>query len=217
MKKCAKKLLIMLFAVLTMGLLPVCTCFAGDVPEGLLCDENALVFFGEVQSIDTDKIVVTVAENIKGNAKEADEYTYAEWEFTQDLVVGEVYLCGYYDENNPLYIWEITEQNTETLKIKNTDDMSKRMEQYLNNGDFAEVQAKLIEKQEVDKATDTIKEPENKPDSQDATSIGIIGGADGPTAVFVVEEFEKRAIFGMAAAGAVILVGIIIFIKKKFK
>ena len=66
----AKKLLIIFFSVLILGLLPVCTCFAGDVPEGLL-----------------------------------------------------------YDENNPLYIWKITEQNTETLKIENTDDMSKRMEE----------------------------------------------------------------------------------------
>ena len=216
MKKCAKKLLIMFLAVLTMGLLPVSTCFAGDVPEGLLCNENALVFFGEVQAIDTDKIVVTVTENIKGNAEAADEYTYAEWAFTQDLVVGEVYLCGYYDENNPLYIWEITEQNAETLKIKNTDDMSKRMEQYLNNGDFAEAQAKLMEKQGVDKTTDAIKAPENKPASEDATSNGIIGGADGPTTIFVAGGFEKGATFGVAA-GAVILVGILVFIRKKFK
>ena len=72
------KRLIALVAVLIcmMMILPL-TAFAGDIPESLLYEEGAQLFFGEVLSYHPDKenpdIEVSPVVGIKGNVKEGHE------------------------------------------------------------------------------------------------------------------------------------------------
>lgn len=42
------------------------------------------------------------------------------------------------------------------------------------------------------------------------SSVGIIGGADGPTAIFVTSIFSPRSVL-LAAAGALLVVGAVVF------
>ena len=126
-------------------------CYAGDIPETLLLKDYP-VYFGEVKSIDEDTITIIQIENIKGKFQKSSEITYTDYVFTDSPNVGQIYLCGYVDENNPLYIWEVDGYDTASLKITNTDNMSKRMQEYLNNGAFDEAEEKLTAKQKVKKA-----------------------------------------------------------------
>ena len=50
-----------------------------------------------------------------------------------------------------------------------------------------------------------------------ATSIGIIGGADGPTAKFGTSTIIWPSIFGLIGVIIVILVALIIYLNKKKK
>ena len=130
--------------------------YAGDVPETLLLKDYP-VYFGEVKSIDGDTITIIQIENIKGKFQKNCEITYTDYIFTDSPNIGQIYLCGYVDENNPLYIWEVDCYDTASLKIANTDNMSKRMQEYLNNGAFDEAEEKLMAKQEVKKEVKIIK------------------------------------------------------------
>lgn len=112
------------------------TCLAGDIPEALL-SSNYPVYFGEVKEVNTDSITIVQTTKIKGEFSEGKEITYPDYIFTESPKIGEIYLCGYIDENNPLYIWEVDCYDTSSLVISNVDDMSKRMQKYLNDGLFA--------------------------------------------------------------------------------
>ena len=125
--------------------------YAGDVPETLLLKDYPF-YFGEVKSIDGDTITIIQIENIKGIFQENSELTYTDYVFTDSPNIGQIYLCGYINENNPLYIWEVDCYDTASLKITNTDNMSKRMQEYLNSGAFEEAEEKLMAKQKVKKA-----------------------------------------------------------------
>ena len=48
-----------------------------------------------------------------------------------------------------------------------------------------------------------------------AASIGIIGGADGPTAIFVTSKINWPSIFELLGVIIVILVSLIIYLNKK--
>ena len=51
-----------------------------------------------------------------------------------------------------------------------------------------------------------------------AASIGIIGGADGPTAIFVTSKINWPSVYGLIGVIIVtILVALIIYLKKKKK
>ena len=141
--------------------------YAGDIPETLLLKDYP-VYFGEVKSIDENAITIIQIENIKGKFQENSEITYTDYIFTDSPNVGQIYLCGYIDENNPLYIWEVDCYDTASLKITNTDNMSKRMQEYLNSGAFDETEEKLIEKQEVKKEVKIIKAVKRFPASAEA-------------------------------------------------
>ena len=125
--------------------------YAGDVPETLLLKDYP-VYFGEVKSIEEDTITIIQIENIKGKFQKNSEITYTDYIFTDSPNIGQIYLCGYINENNPLYIWEVDCYDTATLKITNADNMSKRMQEYLNSGAFDEAEEKLTAKQKVKKA-----------------------------------------------------------------
>lgn len=134
-------------------------CFAGDVPEGLLYNSTAQVYFGELKSIEGETLTVIQKKNVKGEFEEGKEYTYQEYiNFSsvsgtkaEHLKVGETYLCGYYDDVNPLYVFITKGDDPKTLKIVNAyyisyDSMAARMQEYLNNGDFEKAEQERIEK-----------------------------------------------------------------------
>lgn len=51
----------------------------------------------------------------------------------------------------------------------------------------------------------------------DALTIGIIGGADGPTAIFVTGKTSALELLLLAAGIAAVIVGIVFFVKKRRK
>ncbi len=151
MKEFVKKLLVTLSTILALSFVQVSTCLAGDVPEGLLHNEEALVFLGEVTELEVDKITVVVTGNIKGAAVSGEE------------------------------------------------------------------QAKPVEKTAEEQIES--EEKEEEADAGSPVSIGIIGGADGPTSIFLAGKIGTGTILGIILA-AVITVGaavasVVMFIKKK--
>ena len=123
------------------------TAFAGDVPEGLLSEDGAKVFFAEIVSynhLGNGDIQVIPHKTIKGDVNEFEVMS-----FKQTSIVGNfipmnknVYLFAYFDENNPVYIFNATSYDTKTLKLEGAEgDMWKRMEAYLNEGKFEEADA----------------------------------------------------------------------------
>ncbi len=121
-------------------------CYAGSIPEDLLYDDSTQVYFGKVKNVDGDSITVIQQKNIKGEFTKDRELTYKKFAFTNSPKVGTTYLCGYFDKNNPLYVWDVTSLDTKTLTIKNTDSMSKRMQEYLNDGKFEEKEKEKLTK-----------------------------------------------------------------------
>lgn len=182
---------------LMLFLLMTGVCYAGDVPESALTADYAKVYFGQVTEISDDVITVTALQNIKGEFEQGSVYSGVYSLMQAKPKIGEVYLCLYFDEANPLYMYEVTSTDTKTLKVKSTVDMAKRMEQYLNNGDFEKAEQKRLEKLSGSRT------PES------SASIGIIGGADGPTAVFVT---GGASMYIIMALGGVIIGGVIGFI-----
>ena len=51
----------------------------------------------------------------------------------------------------------------------------------------------------------------------DASSVGIIGGADGPTAIFITGKFSSWEVLLLAAVFAAVIVGVVFFVKKHRK
>lgn len=128
-------------------------CRAGSVPEDLLSSNDAQIYFGEVKSVDGDSLTVIQRQNIKGEFAQDSEITYPKFLFNSSPEIGKWYLCGYYDEINPLYMWEVTGFNPKTLEIKilsRHDSMAQRMQEYLNDGSF--------EKKELERLA-ALKEP----------------------------------------------------------
>lgn len=51
---------------------------------------------------------------------------------------------------------------------------------------------------------------------KEAASIGIIGGADGPTAIFIASQFPvKTILLGGLAAAAVLLIIVLLAVRNK--
>lgn len=128
------------------------TAFAGSIPEDLLGDDKALVFFGEVVSYKSgESIAVLPTQKVKGDVLVGTELLYVDaismGEFS--ISKGKTYLFGYYDENNPLYVFNTSSTDTKTLKILNKSGggMEERMQEYLNAGRFEEEEIIRIEKQ----------------------------------------------------------------------
>ncbi len=120
------------------------TAFAGDIPEGLLSNDQAQVFFGEVVSYEPDGeipyVEVIPTKKIKGDVivdGSCATWQYAETVGNFDVVSGEQYLFAWFDGNNPTNIFEVTSFDTSTLKLKNVSgDMWERFEDYLNDGKY---------------------------------------------------------------------------------
>lgn len=202
---------------------------AGDVPETLL-QKDYPVYFGEVKNATEESITIIQRLPIKGEFTQDSEITYNDYVFTESPVEGQIYLCGYIDENNPLYIWEVDCYDTAALTITNTDSMSKRMEGYLNDGLFEEAEAMRNSAKEIEKeqtltentmnpaeaidADTAAKETADAPASSYHTASFVIGGADGPTSVFIAGKFNRRDFVISICAGAAVLAALIFIIIK---
>ena len=121
------------------------TAFAGDIPESLLIDQSAQLFFGEVLSYhpnkETPSISVSPVVAIKGDVKEGTKQNYinpyAMGGF--NIVEGKVYLFTYYENAEWIDVFEVTTYDTRTLKLKNVEGaMWERFEEYLNQGKYGE-------------------------------------------------------------------------------
>lgn len=51
----------------------------------------------------------------------------------------------------------------------------------------------------------------------DASTVGIIGGADGPTAIFITGKFSSWEVLLLAAVFAAVIAGVVFLVKKHRK
>lgn len=130
------------------------TALAGSIPEDLLYEDSAQIFFAEVVYYHPDKenpdIELSPVKVVKGDVKTGVKLTYYNPNTVGDFKVkeGNVYLFTYFDENNPTDIFEVTSYDTSTLKLKNVEgDMWKRFEQYLNEGRYLDAEQARLDKQ----------------------------------------------------------------------
>ena len=152
------KRLIALFAVLIcMAMILPLTAFAGDIPESLLYEEGAQIFFGEVLSYHPNKdntdIEVWIAAKIKGNVNEGSKQVYTHPDPVGDFKVreGKVYLFTYYEGDNYIDFFEVTTYDTRTLKVRHVEGpMWERFEQYLNEGKYGEAKIEGMMPYKVD-------------------------------------------------------------------
>ena len=140
-----KRLIALLAVLISMVMILPLTAFAGDIPESLLYEEGAQIFFGEVLSYHPDKknpdIEVSPVAGIKGDVKEGSKQTYSNPNPIGDFKVrvGKVYLFTYYEGDNYIDFFEVTTYNTRTLKVRHVEGpMWERFEQYLNEGKYGE-------------------------------------------------------------------------------
>lgn len=170
-------------------------CYAGDIPESLLDTDSAQVYFGEIKSIDGDKITVIQRQNVKGEFSEGSEHFYEKFLF-EDPVVGETYLCGFLNKQNPLYIWEVSSLELSTLKIVGTQEdyeMTQRLEKYLNDGIFTEKEQERLSKlvtnralETTDKVMDTSPQPSETANAAVTTHSSIPADTSGNGILFIV-------------------------------
>lgn len=136
------KKLISLISIITIFLTMPVSVLAGDIPESLLSEDGAEVFIGRVEDvklkaeIDTVDVIPTV--KIKGEVEIGKKETYTRYDSVLMLEKGKEYLFGYIDENN-FYAYEIKSRDEKSIKLVDSDkyDMTKRLEDYLNEGAFA--------------------------------------------------------------------------------
>jgi len=154
--------------------------FAGDVPESLLYDDKALLFWGEVISYTKNDasgkntISVLPKQKIKGDVRidEEQAYPYCEPIGAFMPVKGKLYLMSYYDENNPLYVYLTTSTDLKTLKIKGIygNAMMARFQEYLNAGEYEKKELERLDRLE------RLAQTENNPSNTFfALPVNIIG------------------------------------------
>ena len=193
------KKVISIFAMIIMLFSTSLTAFAGDVPEGLLSNDDAQVFFGEVLAYNDTTVTVCPRVKIKG-----DVFTGTQQHYDKPYPVGNfkvkpgnVYLFTYFDENNETNIFEVTSYDTATLKIKNTDfDIWKRFESYLNDGEYEKAEQERINKinatlTEVGDEITLAALTETNADSSYKVEIGLFGKQES-------YEIDKREFFRIA-------------------
>ena len=152
-----KRLIALLAVLFCMTMILPLTAFAGDIPESLLYEEGAQIFFGEVLSYHPDKknpdIEVSSVAGIKGNVKEGFKQTYNNPNPIGGFKVrvGKVYLFTYYEGDNYIDFFEVTTYNTRTLKVRHVEGpMWDRFEQYLNEGKYGEAKIEGMMPYKVD-------------------------------------------------------------------
>lgn len=136
-------------SIMAIILLTTITALAGSIPEDLLHEDGAQIFFAEVLSYSGENSTVTVCpvKKVKGEVATGTQQHYDRANTVGNFEVkeGNVYLLTYFDENNPTEIFEVTSYDTSILKIKNTTgDMWKRFEEYLNEGKYEKAEQERI-------------------------------------------------------------------------
>lgn len=134
------KLISFIICLIVVFSLPT-VCHAGSIPEDLAYGEDVQLYFGLVTNVERERgdyvgVTVVQYQEIKGEFEKGREIYYKRWNFTQKPDVGKIYLCGYIDDNGPLYLWQVSGNDPFTLQIYNPDDMSQRMQKYLNEGEL---------------------------------------------------------------------------------
>ena len=193
------KKVISIFAMIIMLFITNFTAFAGDVPEGLLSNDDAQVFFGEVLAYNDATVTVCPHVKIKGDVLTGTQQHYDKPYPVGNFKVkpGNVYLFTYFDENNETNIFEVTSYDTATLKIKNTDfDIWKRFESYLNDGEYEKAEQDRINKinatlTEVGDEITLAALTETNADSSYKVEIGLFGKQER-------YEIDKREFFRIA-------------------
>ena len=140
-----KRFIAFFTVLICMAMILPLTAFAGDIPESLLYEEGAQIFFGEVLAYHPDKenpdIEVWIEAKIKGNLNEGSKQVYNNPNPVGDFKVreGKVYLFTYYEGDNYIDFFEVTTYNTRTLQVRHVEGpMWDRFEQYLNEGKYGE-------------------------------------------------------------------------------
>ncbi len=154
------------FTIIFTMLLTV-SCFGGDVPDELLFTETAQVYFGKVVSIDGEKIAFSQTKKVKGAFTEGNILVYEKFSLFGGGTpkTDEIYLCGAVDKSNSLYVWKTTGTDTKNVKISSDDSMSKKMEKYLNDGEFDKK-----EQERIDRGNERRKNVEKSQSKESSTS-----------------------------------------------
>ena len=144
-----------LFSCVFIMLVVMCcsiTVFAGDIPESLLFEDKAQVFFAKVVEYNDDSrdkyTKVVPVKVIKGNVKLNEEKVYTHPILVSDFKIKEnkAYLFAYLNENN-FYVFQVTSYDTKTLELVGVDkdNMMKRFEKSLNEGKFGKTEQQISE------------------------------------------------------------------------
>lgn len=159
------KKIVVLFGMIAVLLCMSVSVFAGDVPEGLLHEDTAKVFLGTVARYTTrdipsapykeiDSLEVVPTEKIKGDIEIGVKQTYAKCRSSSDLKTGTEYLFGRFDNDN-VYIYEIASREGNQFKLVDSEkhDMTKRLEDYLNDGSFKRAERERTDLEKYKNAT----------------------------------------------------------------
>ncbi|MBQ1947844.1 MAG: hypothetical protein II359_04470 [Clostridia bacterium] len=148
------KKIFVIFCFLTV-LFSCTTAFAGSIPEDLLHEDNAKIFFGEVVSFDSNGeesfVEVIPTKKIKGDVVlDGLAKTWPRANAVGDFRVeqGKVYLFTYFDEHNPTDIFEVTSYDTATMELAHVSgDMWERFERYLHEGRYEEAEEERLDRE----------------------------------------------------------------------
>ena len=126
--------------------------FAGSIPEDLLHLDDSKLYIGTVEGFSYKEIpsspyikVIALAvkpiEHIKGDVEIGKTITYKDTNIYMNLVEGKDYLIAYLDQHN-IYAYEIKSKTNDkvTLVDSNDYDMVQRLEEYLNDGLYADAE-----------------------------------------------------------------------------
>ena len=186
--------------------------FAGDIPEWLLQDEDTQTFIGEVKEMTEESVTLIQRYNIKGEFEEGSEQTYPVRSslILGDVKAGETVLCGYADENN-LYLYKIKKFENGRIELSDDYPMTKRLEEYINNGDFAKAEQKRLSGNDTKQA-----EPKEEASVKHPDKTDIIGGADESTSI-VIENTGMVDIWKFVVGIGILLVttGVLLIKRQK--
>lgn len=197
-----------------MTLFIVMVCYAGDIPESLLNNDTAQVYFGEISDIDDESITVIQRQNVKGNFSEGSEQVYEDYLF-EDPIIGKTYLCCFLDEQNPLYIWEVSSFDLNELEIIDESkefEMTKRMQKYLNDGVFTEKEQERLVNLAINNTAEminSVSETSSMPIETTAADITYNNSDDD------FNSARKMSIVAVIGLLTIVIAGGYIFIKKK--
>ena len=190
-------------------------CFAGDIPEWLLDGEGTQTFIGEVKEMTEESVTIIQRYNIKGEFEEGSERTYhiRSSFMTDDIKVGELILCGYADENN-FYLYKIKKFENGRIELSDDYPMTKRLEDYINNGDFAKAELKRLSGKDVGKHPKQV-EPKEETSVKHPDKTGIIGGADELTSIVIIDSGMSDIRKVVAVIGILLVTTGVLLIKRQ--